>query len=106
MKKNILFVTDWPKKKGNSKALKTLLDNNYSENYNWTIWSCMPKDNYKFFSRWMSYLNGAFYILRNKNKYDSIFIWQQMIGFLLFELTRVIPVKIKNVIIYSYFNYK
>jgi glycosyltransferase involved in cell wall biosynthesis len=106
MKKNILFVTDWPKQKGNGKALQALLDNYYSDKYEWTIWSCMPNDNYKFFRRWSSYLYGAIYILRNKKKYHSIFIWQQMIGYIMFEITRFIPIKIQNVIIYTYFNYK
>jgi len=105
MKKKILFVTDWPKEKGNGKALQALLDESYSEKYEWTVWSCMHNGSIKFFNRWKSYVYGAIYILKNKNKYHTIFIWQQMIGFIMFQITKIIPIKIQNVIIYSYFNY-
>ena len=106
MKKKILFVSDWSDQKGNVIALQTLLDKNYSNNYEWKVWSCKKNEGIKFLHRWKSYFKGVIYIIKNRNKYDAIFIWQQMVGYFLFEITRIVPFKIKNVVIYTFFNYK
>lgn len=105
MKKKILFIADWPDQKDNLKNLQALLDNGHSENYEWKVWSCKRgKSNRKLY-RWLSYGWGALYAIKNRKKYHAVFIWQQMVGYILFEILSIIRLKIPNVVFYTYFNY-
>ena len=105
MKKRILFITDWPEHLENGRALQELLNNNYSENFEWKVWTCKKKDINTFSYRWYSYTKGALYVLKNRKKYATIILWQQMIGYLFFELTRIAPIKTPDVILYTYLNF-
>ncbi|RXP54104.1 hypothetical protein EC396_09680 [Lutibacter sp. HS1-25] len=105
MKKKILFITDWSSRLENGAVLQELLNKNYSENYEWTVWTCKIKENNSFLYRWYSYTKGAFFILKNRKKYDTVVVWQQMIGYLLFEIARISQIKIPNIISYTYLNY-
>lgn len=98
MKKKILFVCDWTDHVENKKVLKALLDKDYSENYEWIVWSCKKKEDNRLLYRWYCYIKGAFYIIKNRRNYDAIFIWQQMVGFILFEILRIIPFRIHDII--------
>jgi len=42
------------------------------------------------------------YAIRNRKKYDAIFIWQQMIAYILFEIKRFIPFKIPPVVFFTF----
>jgi glycosyltransferase involved in cell wall biosynthesis len=104
MKKKILFVTDWPDTIKNTKALRAVLDQYHSDTYEWHVWSCLKKQDKSFKYRWSCYFKGALYAIRNGKKYDAVFIWQQMVGFLVFEIKRFLPfIKIpKNIILYTF----
>ena len=103
-KKKILFLTDWPEQINNTAALQALLDEHHSDDYEWHVWSCTRKQNNSLKYRWTCYFKGALYAIRNSKKYDGVFIWQQMIGYILFEIKRFLPfVKIpKNIIVYTF----
>ena len=45
MKRKVLFVSDWPDNVKNGIALQKLLEKEYSDNYEWTVWSCKKKAN-------------------------------------------------------------
>ena len=104
MKKKILFVTDWPENIKNTKALKAVLDKYHSGTYEWHVWSCQKKQDKSFKYRWSCYFKGALYAIRNGKNYDAVFIWQQMIGFLVFEMKRFLPfIRIpQNIILYTF----
>jgi glycosyltransferase involved in cell wall biosynthesis len=56
--------------------------------------------------RWRCYFKGALYAIRNKKKYDAVFIWQQMIGFIVFEIKSFVPfIKIPENIVFFTFIY-
>jgi glycosyltransferase involved in cell wall biosynthesis len=78
------------------------LDKDLSENHEWTVWSCKKKEDNSLIYRVYCYLKGALYILKNRNKYDAFFIWQQMVAFILFELLRIIKLKIPNIVTYTF----
>ncbi|MES1181184.1 MAG: hypothetical protein ABUL44_00160, partial [Flavobacterium sp.] len=84
MKKKVLFIEDWPDSFENASILKTLLDKEFSEEYEWTVWSCKRKINSGVWYRWKCYIKGAIFAFRNRKKYDAIFIWQQMVAYILF----------------------
>jgi glycosyltransferase involved in cell wall biosynthesis len=102
MKKKILFVSDWPDNIENRKVLQTLLDKEYSENYEWNVWSCKKYADNRLLYRWYCYTKGALYIIKNKKKYDAIIIWQQMVGFILFEIKSIIHFKIPQIVLYAF----
>ncbi len=102
MKKRILFVSDWPENVKNLSVLQALLDKDYSDNYEWKVWSCKKSSNNGLFYRWYCYLKGALYALKNRKKYHAIFIWQQMVGYILFELTDIFRLKIPKTILFTY----
>jgi glycosyltransferase involved in cell wall biosynthesis len=102
MKKKILFVADWPETSPNVRALQALLDKDHSEEHEWTVWSCKKKPDNRTSYRWYSYFKGAFYIIRNRKKYHAIFIYQQMIGFILFEIMNLFNLKIQNIVLYTF----
>jgi glycosyltransferase involved in cell wall biosynthesis len=103
-KKKILFLTDWPEQVNNTEALQALLDEYHSDEYEWHVWSCTRKQDSSLKYRWTCYFRGALYAIRNSKKYDGVFIWQQMIGFILFEMKRFFPfIKLpKNIIVYTF----
>ena len=101
MKRKILFVCDWPDNVENKKVLQDLLDNEFSKNFDWNVWSCKKKQSNKLLYRWYCYIKGALYIIRNRKKYDAIFIWQQMVGFILFEILSIFHRKIDNIISFT-----
>lgn len=104
MKKRILFISDWPDNFKNIKVLQALLDKDYSDNYEWTVWSCKKKEDSKLLYRWYCYAKGALYAIKRRKGYDAIFIWQQMIAFILFEILRILPLKIPKVVFSTYIN--
>lgn len=105
MKKKILFITDWPNNIENGNALQELLNKNYSEHYDWDVWTCKNKDINSFTYRWYSYFKGAIYVLKNRKNYHTIVIWQQMIGYVFFELTRILPIATPNIVLYTYLSF-
>lgn len=105
MKKKVLFITDWPNNLENGKALQELLNKNYSNEYDWDVWTCKNKNINTFSYRWFSYTKGAVYAFKNRKKYHTIILWQQMIGYLLLELTRIVPVKTSNLVLYTYLSF-
>ena len=52
--------------------------------------------------RWRCYIKGAIYAIRNRKKYDAIFIWQQMVAYILFELKKILPFKIPPVVFFTF----
>ncbi len=102
MKKKVLFIVDWPGNVENTKVLQSLLDNAYSEKYEWKVWSCKKGEDTRLFYRWYCYTKGALYIIKNRKKYDAMLIWQQMIGYILFELISIVPFKIPTVVFYTF----
>jgi glycosyltransferase involved in cell wall biosynthesis len=98
MKKKILFVCDWPDNVENVKVLQALLDKDYSENYEWNVWSCKKNEDNRLLYRWFSYTKGALYIIKNRKKYHAIYIWQQMVGYILFEKLSIIHLKVPDII--------
>ena len=85
MKKKVLFVSDWTYP---DMPLGTLVSPNSSP-YVMTHWSCKKRQSTGLLYRWYCYFRGAFYIIKNRKKFDTIIIWQQMIGFILFVLNKV-----------------
>jgi len=102
MKRKVLFVSDWPDNVKNGIALQKLLEKEYSDNYEWTVWSCKKKANNNVSYRWRCYFKGALYVIRNRKKYDAIFIWQQMVGYVFFELRKFIPFKTPAVVLFTF----
>src|SRR6476660_6037082 len=102
MKKKILFVADWPDSFENATVLQALLVKEFSGEHEWTIWSCKRKIKSGVLYRWRCYFKGAFYIIRNRKKYDAIFIWQQMIAYILFEIRRFLPLHMPSVVFYTF----
>ena len=102
MKKKILFISDWPDSFKNGAALQQLLDKKFSEGYEWTVWTCKKKVDSSVRYRWRCYFKGALYAIRNRKKYHAIFIWQQMIAFILFEMKRFMPVKMPPVVFFTF----
>ncbi len=102
MKKKILFIVDWPSHVENITELQALLDNDYSEDYEWKVWSCKNRSDQSLIYRWNCYTKGALYALRNRKKYHAIFIWQQMVGYILFGIMRLIKMKIPNVVLFTF----
>jgi glycosyltransferase involved in cell wall biosynthesis len=98
MKKKVLFIADWPDNVENTKVLQSLLDYDYSENYEWKVWSCKKGEDNRLLYRWFCYTKGALYAIKNRKKYHAIFIWQQMIGYILFEIIRIIHMKIPDIV--------
>lgn len=86
MKKKVLFISDWTYP---DMPLGTLVNPNHSAPYIMTHWSCKNRQNTGVLYRWYCYFKGAFYIIKNRKKFDTIIIWQQMIGFILFALNKV-----------------
>jgi hypothetical protein len=102
MKKKILFISDWPDSFKNGVALQQLLDKKFSADYEWTIWTCKKETDSSVRYRWRCYFKGAMYAIRNRKKYDAIFIWQQMVAFILFELKRFMPIRMPPVVFFSF----
>lgn len=102
MKKKILFVADWPDSFKNQAVLQALLEKKFSDRYEWTVWSCKKKTQSDVWYRWRCYFKAAFYIIRNRKKYDAIFIWQQMIAYILFEIRRFIPFKLPRTVFFTF----
>jgi len=102
MKKKILFISDWPDSFENGPALQALLDKNFSQDYEWTVWSCKKETDSNVRYRWRCYFKGAVHAIRNRKKYDAIFIWQQMVAYILFEIKRFIPFKIPPVVFFTF----
>ncbi len=101
MKKKVLFVCDWPYNVKNEKLLQELLNNDYSENYEWIVWSCKNNEDNRFLYRYFCYIKGALYVLKNRKKYHAIIIWQQMIGYILFELSWILHLKMSGIVFCS-----
>lgn len=102
MKKKILFITDWPDSIDNSDIIQKLLDNSFSDNYKWTIWSCKKQTKNTVSYRWKCYFKGAFYAIKYRKQYDAIFIEQQMIGYILSEVRRIIRFTFPKLIVFTY----
>jgi glycosyltransferase involved in cell wall biosynthesis len=101
MRKKILFISDWPDSFKNGAVLQKLLDKDFSDNYEWTIWSCKKKIDSDKKYRWKCYFKGAFYAISNRKKYDAIFMDQQMIAYIIFEIRKYIPVKLPAIVFTS-----
>jgi len=101
MKKKILFLSDWPDNIENIKMLQNLLNNEFSGDYEWTVWSCKKKKDNSLIYRWVSYFSGAFYVIRNRRAYHAVFIWQQMVGYILFEIMRIIRFNLPGIIFFT-----
>jgi len=102
MKKKVLFIADWPDNLENKEALQTLLNKEYSENYEWTVWSCKKRKDNRLLYRWLCYTKGALYALNNRKKYHAIVMWQQMVGYILFEIVSIIRLKIPDIVLYTF----
>lgn len=102
MKKKILFIVDWPDSFKNMNELQKSLDKDYSENYEWKVWSCKKENSESLLYRWICYLKGALYAIKNRKKYHVIFIWQQMVGYILFELMKFLKLKIPDIVFYTF----
>ena len=88
-KKKILFVVDW---KDFPNEINSVFTDNQFLDYEWHIYNCIlfNKFNSNLLKRYLEYFFAVVYIfLINKNKYDNIVIWQQMIGFILSILPRL-----------------
>ena len=87
-KKKILFVVDW---KDFPNEINSVFTDNQFLDYEWHIYNCIlfNKFNSNLLKRYLEYFFAVFYILVNKNKYDNIVIWQQMIGLILSLLPRL-----------------
>lgn len=105
MKKKVLFIADWPDHKDNVKNLQALLDKDHSANYEWKVWSCKKGKDSGLMYRWYCYIKGALYAIKNRKKYHAIFIWQQMVGYTLFELISIFRFKMPQIVFYTFFNY-
>jgi glycosyltransferase involved in cell wall biosynthesis len=101
MQNKTLFLCDWPDQVENTKVLQELLDRDYSENTEWKVWSCKRGNDHRLLYRWFCYTKGALYVIRNRKKYHTIIIWQQMVGFILFELLRITHLKSSNIVFCS-----
>ncbi len=102
MKKKVLFIVDWPNQIENVQVLQLLLDNDYSENYEWKVWSCKKGKDNGLLYRWYCYTRGALYVIKNRKKYHAIFLWQQMVGYILFEIKKIIHLEIPNIIFFTF----
>jgi glycosyltransferase involved in cell wall biosynthesis len=102
MKKKVLFIADWPDSFENAPVLQALLNKEFSGEYEWTVWSCKRKIESGVWYRWRCYTKGALYAIRNRKKYDAIFIWQQMVAYILLELRRFLPLNIPPVVFYTF----
>lgn len=102
MKKRVLFIADWPNNIENKKVLQSLLDKDYSENYEWTVWTCKKRKDNGLLYRWLCYTKGALYAIINRKKYDAIIMWQQMVGYILFEIVSIIRLKIPQIVLYTF----
>jgi hypothetical protein len=101
MRNKILFLCDWPDNVKNVEVLQELLDRDYSDNYEWEVWSCKKKCDHRLLYRWYCYIKGALYVIKNRKKYHTIIIWQQMVGFILFELLRITRLKTSDIVFCS-----
>jgi len=101
MQKKILFLCDWPDRVENVMVLQELLDNDYSGNYEWKVWSCKKGTDHRLLYRLFCYIKGALYVIKNMKKYHTIVIWQQMVGFILFELLRITHLKRSDIVFCS-----
>lgn len=101
MKKKILFICDWPDNVENVKVLQAIMDKKYSEGFEWIVWSCKKGADNRLFYRWYCYIKGALYALNNRKKYHTIFIWQQMVGYTLFEILRIIRLKVPDIVFFT-----
>ena len=102
MKKSILFICDWPDQVDNVKVLQTLLDKDFSENFEWKIWSCKKGEDTRLLYRWYCYAKGAIYAIKNRKNYHAIFIWQQMVGYILFEILSIFHLRFPEIIFFTF----
>ena len=98
MYRKVLFVTDWQKiditKFETDRTSKSIVQ------FELEHWSCKKKLNNNLLYRWYCYFNGAVYLICNRKKYDTIIIWQQMIGFVYFIINFFLPfTRHKNVVV-------
>lgn len=101
-KKKILFVVDW---KDFPNEIKSVFKEGRFLDYEWHVYNCIlfKKLNSNILERYLEYFLAVVYILINKNKYDNIVIWQQMIGFILsiFPRLKKHPKIIITTVLYS-----
>ena len=102
MKKSILFICDWPDQVDNVKVLQKLLDKDFSENFEWKVWSCKKGVDTRLLYRWYCYTKGAVYAIKNRKKYHAIFIWQQMAGYILFEIISIFHLRFPKIIFFTF----